>query len=300
MILGQSAATAAALAIDSEQAVQDVPYARLRERLLQDGQVLADATATTVGKTSGTGAVDWKKLPGIVVDDSAARVSGNWKSSRAAATWIGESYRHDENARDGRATARFVAQLPAAGRYEVRLAYTPHANRSSKTAVEIEHATGLETRTINQRQTPSLDNQFITLGVFEFAQDKPAAIVISNRDADGYVIIDAIQWLPAGGLKKSWFMKTCGDRQDPLRLPAIVIHQNRRMSHLAFLHAWPLLLVAPLPVTTSGRSRERVSADQPCMTAWCPCCTWAGSGRSVQESSRPCPLPACALFPYWR
>lgn len=40
MILGQSAATAAALAINAGQAVQDVPYAKLRERLLKDGQVL--------------------------------------------------------------------------------------------------------------------------------------------------------------------------------------------------------------------------------------------------------------------
>jgi hypothetical protein len=40
MVLGQSAATAAALAIDGATSVQDVPYARLRERLLKDGQVL--------------------------------------------------------------------------------------------------------------------------------------------------------------------------------------------------------------------------------------------------------------------
>lgn len=40
MILGQSAATAAAIAIDGKMAVQDVPYAKLRERLLQDKQVL--------------------------------------------------------------------------------------------------------------------------------------------------------------------------------------------------------------------------------------------------------------------
>jgi hypothetical protein len=40
MILGQSAATAAALAIETGAAVQDVPYARLRERLLADGQIL--------------------------------------------------------------------------------------------------------------------------------------------------------------------------------------------------------------------------------------------------------------------
>jgi hypothetical protein len=40
MILAHSAATAAGLAIDRGLAVQDVPYAALRERLLKDGQVL--------------------------------------------------------------------------------------------------------------------------------------------------------------------------------------------------------------------------------------------------------------------
>ncbi|MDE3164980.1 MAG: FAD-dependent oxidoreductase, partial [Acidobacteriota bacterium] len=40
MILGQSAATAAVLAMESGAAVQDVPYSKLRERLLRDGQVL--------------------------------------------------------------------------------------------------------------------------------------------------------------------------------------------------------------------------------------------------------------------
>jgi hypothetical protein len=43
MILGQSAATAAALAIESGIGVQQVPYAKLQERLLKDGQVLATA-----------------------------------------------------------------------------------------------------------------------------------------------------------------------------------------------------------------------------------------------------------------
>ena len=40
MILGQSAATAASLALDAEGVVQDVPYPSLRERLLADGQAL--------------------------------------------------------------------------------------------------------------------------------------------------------------------------------------------------------------------------------------------------------------------
>jgi FAD dependent oxidoreductase len=40
MVLGQSAATAAMLALDAGLAVQDVAYASLRDRLLKDGQVL--------------------------------------------------------------------------------------------------------------------------------------------------------------------------------------------------------------------------------------------------------------------
>jgi hypothetical protein len=40
MILGQSAATAAVMAIDDRMPVQDVPYAKLRTRLLADGQIL--------------------------------------------------------------------------------------------------------------------------------------------------------------------------------------------------------------------------------------------------------------------
>ncbi len=40
MVLGQSAATAAAIAIDNRQAVQDVDYETLKARLLDDGQIL--------------------------------------------------------------------------------------------------------------------------------------------------------------------------------------------------------------------------------------------------------------------
>ena len=40
MVLGQSAATAAALAIDQSVSVQDVPYEKLKERIVSDGQIL--------------------------------------------------------------------------------------------------------------------------------------------------------------------------------------------------------------------------------------------------------------------
>jgi hypothetical protein len=50
MILGQSAFTAAVMAIDANQAVHDVPYAPLREHLLKDGQVLYMPAPTPTAK----------------------------------------------------------------------------------------------------------------------------------------------------------------------------------------------------------------------------------------------------------
>jgi lysophospholipase L1-like esterase len=56
MVLGQSAGTAAAMAIDAKIPVQQVPYAKLRERLLADGQVLewtAEAKAAAAARRVG-------------------------------------------------------------------------------------------------------------------------------------------------------------------------------------------------------------------------------------------------------
>ena len=53
MILGQSAATVAVLAIEDGVAVQDVDYPRLRERLQADGQVLEYASPPKAGSPAG-------------------------------------------------------------------------------------------------------------------------------------------------------------------------------------------------------------------------------------------------------
>jgi len=48
---------------------------------------------------------------------------------------------------------------------------------------------------VNQKRQPPINDLFVSLGKFEFDADKPTAVVVSNRDADGYVIIDAVQWV---------------------------------------------------------------------------------------------------------
>ena len=184
MILGQSAATAACLSIDNHLAVQDLPYELLQKRLVADGQVLE---LEDVYQTAS------RKLPGIVVDDRHAVFSGNWKTSSANRGFVDSGYQHNDNQSDAKVTARFEAKLPK-GRYEIRLSYPPNKNRASNVPVTVEHAEGSSVVTIDQRRAPSLDGLFQPVGVFEF--DGEAAVVVGSDGADGYVIADAVQFLP--------------------------------------------------------------------------------------------------------
>jgi hypothetical protein len=184
MILGQSAATAAALSIDAGIAVQDLPYDVLRPRLLADGQVLELEEPQRL--TS-------RKLPGVVVDDRAARLTGTWTSSSATRPFVDSGYQHDGNSGKGEKSARFEARLPA-GRHEVRLYYSPQANRATNVPVVVHHRGGRAQATVNQRQAPPLDGLAVSLGTFEFGDS--AVVEVSNAGTDGYVIIDAVQFLP--------------------------------------------------------------------------------------------------------
>ena len=189
MILGQSAATTAALALEEGIGVQQVAYDRLRTRLLQDGQVLEYQSEPVK-----TGGVDVKSLEGIVVDDTQAKLSGRWLTSTSA-RFVGREYRHDGHAADGQATAQFTADLPT-GRYDVRIAYAPHGNRATQVTVVIQDARGRQQVQLNQRRAPAGGELFQSLGQYEFQAGQPAVVTLSNQAADGYVVADAVQFVP--------------------------------------------------------------------------------------------------------
>jgi len=191
MILAESAATAAAMAIDGKLAVQDVPYAKLRELLLKQGQILEYDSPEAASK----GGLVPAKLGGVIVDDADAKVTGHWIESHAAKVFVGDGYQHDGNAKDGKFSARFEAKLPKTGKYEVRLAYPPNNNRASNVPVVVEFAGGKKTVTVNQRKNPTIEGVFVSLGEYEFTAGETAAVTVSNAGVDGYVVIDGVQWL---------------------------------------------------------------------------------------------------------
>jgi hypothetical protein len=130
-----------------------------------------------------------------VVDDESAELVGDWAPSHAG-KYFGAGYHHDRNAKDGTARAVFKPNLPQAGRYEVRFAYPENPNRATKAAVKVFHAQGTTERAVNQREKPALDGRFVSLGTFDFAAGAGAKVEVSNAGADGYVVVDAVQFLP--------------------------------------------------------------------------------------------------------
>jgi FAD dependent oxidoreductase len=191
MVLGQSAATAASLAIDAGTSVQQVDYSKLSARLLADKQVLDFESPPAAAQTKLTK----DQLGGIVVDDSEAELKGFESLGQTVSPFIGAGYAHDGNDRKGQQTATFTPNLPAPGKYEVLIAYTPHANRATNVPVTVHYAGGQKKLIVNQQKKPPVRDVLFSLGVFDFAAGRSGSVEIANTGTDGHVIIDAMQWV---------------------------------------------------------------------------------------------------------
>jgi hypothetical protein len=188
MILGQACGTAAALAVAEDAPVQEVSVERLQARLKAQKAVLSPEGITKAG-ARGT---DPAKLAGIVVDDAQATKVGAWVASSSTAGFVGEGYLHDNNEEQGKRSVRFTPKLPKSGAYEVRLHYPAFANRASNVLVVVHAAEGDKTVRVNQKRAAK---DGFRLGSFRFEPGQ-AWVEIRNDNADGFVIADAVQWIP--------------------------------------------------------------------------------------------------------
>ncbi|HEY3836495.1 MAG TPA: FAD-dependent oxidoreductase, partial [Bryobacteraceae bacterium] len=182
MILGESSATAAVMAIDNKVAVQDVDYAALRKHLLDEHQILESPSGV---RTSAAAALDPKTLGGIVIDDEQAVKTGDWLESRANHPYLGNGYLHDNNARDGKASVTFDVNVPSPGSYAVRVLYPINENRATNALVRVEcEGAAAETR-INERKEPAW--------LKPCQVGKSLKVTVTNQGTDGYVVVDGVQ-----------------------------------------------------------------------------------------------------------
>ena len=199
MIIGQSAGIAAALAADHNVTVQNLPYPQLRKRLLAQGQVLELPDVSSLPLT--TGSIVAKSLPGIVLDDATAKLTGNWDRSTNFKPYIEEGYvysgRKDANIKgDERSTAVFHFKVPKSGRYRMFMAYSPHETRATNVPVTV--ASGAYTKLFTVDQTIPLPTgkHFRPVGIVDLQSDMESTITVTNTDTNGFVILDALQLLP--------------------------------------------------------------------------------------------------------
>ena len=124
--------------------------------------------------------------------DPGFRTEGEWFT----AADVGEYglFTHWAIAGDGRARARFEAPVPRSGRYEVFtwVSDDPARDHASDAPWTVAHADGDDTIRVDLRRDTQ---QWRSLGVYRFAEGKPAAVSTSN-DADGNVIADAVKFRP--------------------------------------------------------------------------------------------------------
>jgi len=137
-----------------------------------------------------------RELPGIVLDDDAAEYTGSWVASNKQPPLLGRTYSHDNSVDHGQKTARFTPEIPSAGEYEVRLLYVWHENRASNAKVTVASADGERTVTVNQRRPVLVDRVPRALGIFRFEAGKEGSVIVSNEDADGFVVVDGVQFIP--------------------------------------------------------------------------------------------------------
>lgn len=192
MVLGQSAATAAAHAIDQQTIVQRIDSDQLVQRLLADKQVLEWKGPRPAPRGEE---IKPESLPGIVVDDEKAKRVGFESVGTTVAPYISAHYRHDSDSEKGNQSIRFTAKVEKSGKYEVRVAYGANPNRATNVPVKILHDGGQTVVTLNQRKPPSIDRLFESVGTFQFTGNQEYTVEISNEATDGFVIADAVQWI---------------------------------------------------------------------------------------------------------
>ena len=206
MAIGQGAGVAAALAAKAGVTVQALDYLTLRTRLLAQNvvlelPVLPPLTAKS-DRPSGPVSLDPKSLPGLILDDAQAELSGDWERSTNFKPHVGVGYLHDEQRADGKARAVFRFKGPADGVFALQMAYSAHETRTTRLPVTIMGGDTEQRFTVDQTQPMPTGEAFRPIGSLRLRQGVEYTLTVTNQDTKGFVIVDAFQLLPVDASAK--------------------------------------------------------------------------------------------------
>lgn len=160
--------------------------------MIAQKQVLKLPTLPDVPQPVGPTTIDLKSLPGIVLDDAAAELTGPWSHSQRFRPYVGVGYTHDDGTGAAPCRAVFRFRVPRDGNYDIQMIYSAHASRGKQVPVVVrsgEH----ETKLIVDQTLP-LGNKLggRKIGSAKLVAGVESTITISNENAGGFVILDAV------------------------------------------------------------------------------------------------------------
>ena len=132
----------------------------------------------------------------VVRDDREAVLEGAWHEGSGLRGYVGYGY-HYAGPNTG-SKARYALRAPAAGAYDVLVAWQPHENRGTAVPVMIETATGRTSTRLDMQKPAPLEGGFGSAGRVMLGKGDACVVVISTDGAKGNVHADAVLLVPAG------------------------------------------------------------------------------------------------------
>ncbi len=180
MVLAQSSAVAAVMAIDSKKSVQQIDVAKLQAKLKTDPLVN--------GKT-----------PEILVDneDSNVSIKGNWQPVKKGG--YGPSFLATSESGQNGGTVTFTPEIAAPGNYQVYVYFPKVAKPASeikllvKAGSETKNISVLEKDIVVEGQT---SGEWYHVGKFNLPKGNASSVNISAEGASGAVAADAVLFVP--------------------------------------------------------------------------------------------------------
>ena len=184
MVLAQSSAVAACMAIDKKTAVQDVNIAQLQQRLKNDP--LSD-----------------KSTPEILVDNDDATgvvTTGSWTRMAKAPGAYGPSILADTASfKQPKSSVKFIPTVTKAGVYKTYIYCPRTAKGTSKMTVSVFNGKTSKDVVISPNDVKvegQTSGEWISLGTFTLPAGKTSHATVTTTGADGIVVADAVLFVP--------------------------------------------------------------------------------------------------------
>ncbi|WP_165452747.1 glycoside hydrolase family 30 beta sandwich domain-containing protein [Paenibacillus thalictri] len=155
-------------------------YVQLTDQAGSSSYVIADAV---------------KFVPSVIVDNSAAAVTGSWTSSTYQSGYYGANYLF-KNSGTGTASVKWTPDLPSAGNYGVYYWLPAGApDRATNVTFTVYYSGGSKAYTVNEQ---AAGGAWVLLGTHPFAAGTSGYVQLTDQANNTYVIADAVKFQPAG------------------------------------------------------------------------------------------------------